>query len=217
MNDILKTKDLSYFYGEDLILKDINIKFKAGKVHAIIGSSGSGKTTLLSVLSGISKYQNGSILYRGVELNDLNQSKYRKEIGVVFQNYNLISYLNAIENIIVALDIIRSKGNKKEKAKTLLQQVGIDEKDWYRPCVKLSGGQQQRVAIARTLACDSEIIFADEPTGNLDSKTSSGIINLLCKMAIEYNKCVICVTHDSKFKKKADIVYMLQDGQVEAK
>ncbi|MFV0394986.1 MAG: ABC transporter ATP-binding protein, partial [Coprobacillaceae bacterium] len=210
----LKTKDVNFTYGQMSILTDINIQFERGKVHAIIGSSGSGKTTLLSILSGITSYQEGSILYNGEDLSKLSLDKYRKETSIIFQNYNLISYLSAIQNIVIALDISKTKEDKKEKAKQLLEQVGIPEKDWNRSCVKLSGGQQQRVAIARALAIDSTIIFADEPTGNLDSKTGNDITNLLCKMATNYNKCVICVTHDIKFRKKADIVYSLQDGTI---
>ncbi|MFV0395813.1 MAG: ABC transporter ATP-binding protein [Coprobacillaceae bacterium] len=215
METILTGKQIQFSYGNIQILKDINIHFRKGKVHAIIGASGSGKTTLLSILSGISSYKEGSILYKGKELSKLNQSKYRQETGIIFQNYNLISYLSAIQNIIVAMDIGKIKGHKLMKAKDLLRQVGIEEKDWHRPAVKLSGGQQQRVAIARALATDSEIIFADEPTGNLDSKTGHEITKLLCNLAVQHNKCVICVTHDTHFKKKADIVYVLKDGTIE--
>jgi len=215
MSAILKAKNINFAYGPNRILTDVNVQFEKGKVHAIIGRSGSGKTTLLSILSGISNYQNGSIIYKGKEISRVSLSKYRKETSIIFQSFNLISYLNAIQNIIVSLDIMNEPGNKKEKAMHLLQQVGIAEKDWYRPCDKLSGGQQQRVAIARSLACESEVIFADEPTGNLDSKTSTEITNLLCNLAAAHNKCVICVTHDLKFKNKADIVYLIKDGKIE--
>jgi putative ABC transport system ATP-binding protein len=215
MNAILKAKNINFAYDKTTILSDINVQFEKGKVHAIIGTSGSGKTTLLSILSGISNYQNGSIIYKGQEISRVSLSKYRKETSIIFQNFNLISYLNAVQNIIVSLDIMNDPGDKREKAKSLLQQVGILEKDWYRPCEKLSGGQQQRVAIARALACESEVIFADEPTGNLDSKTSKEITELLCNLAFTHNKCVICVTHDMKFKNKADVVYLIKDGKIE--
>lgn len=215
MNTILKAKNINFAYDKNPILTDINVQFEKGKVHAIIGTSGSGKTTLLSILSGISNYQNGSIIYKGNEISRVSLSKYRKETSIIFQNFNLISYLNAVQNIVVSLDIMNQPGDKKQKAKSLLQQVGILEKDWYRPCEKLSGGQQQRVAIARSLACESEVIFADEPTGNLDSKTSKDITDLLCNLAATHNKCVICVTHDMKFKNKADVVYLIKDGKIE--
>lgn len=215
MNAILKAKNINFAYDQTTILSDINVQFEKGKVHAIIGTSGSGKTTLLSILSGISNYQNGSIIYKGQEISRVSLSKYRKETSIIFQNFNLISYLNAVQNIIISLDIMNEPGDKREKAKSLLQQVGILEKDWYRPCEKLSGGQQQRVAIARALACESEVIFADEPTGNLDSKTSKEITELLCNLAFTHNKCVICVTHDMKFKNKADVVYLIKDGKIE--
>lgn len=215
MELILVGKHINFAYNQIPILNDINVQFEQGKVHAIIGPSGSGKTTLLSVLSGISKYKEGNIEYKGEELSKLNQSKYRKETGIIFQNFNLITYLSAVQNIVVAMDIGNIKGNKLEKAKALLTQVGIKEEDWYRPATKLSGGQQQRVAIARALATDSEIIFADEPTGNLDSKTGQEIIRLLCNLASEHNKCVICVTHDMRFCKNADIVYTLSDGTID--
>ncbi len=212
MNNILKVENLNFSYGQSQILSNVSVEFEQGKVHAIIGQSGSGKTTLLSVISGISTYKNGQILYKGQPVNKSYLKTYRQKTNVIFQDFNLIFYLSAIQNIIVALDITNFKGDKKSKAKELLQTVGIPEKDWNRACAKLSGGQQQRVAIARALATDSEIIFADEPTGNLDSKTRKDITALLCKMAWEYNKCVICVTHDTQFKNLADVVFTLRDG-----
>jgi ABC-type antimicrobial peptide transport system, ATPase component len=214
MESILIGEHIHFAYNQTPILKDINVCFEQGKVHAIVGPSGSGKTTLLCVLSGISRYKDGSIKYKGIELSKLNYSKYRKDTGIIFQNYNLIPYLNAIQNIVVAMEIGKIRGNKVNKAKELLTQVGIKENDWYRPTTKLSGGQQQRVAIARALAIESEIIFADEPTGNLDSKSGQEIIQLLCNLASNYKKCVICVTHDKRISKKADIVYTLSDGTI---
>lgn len=214
MEEILVGTGINFSYGETPILKDVDVRFRKGMVHAIIGSSGSGKTTLLSVLSGISKKQDGCIIYKGTEFSKSTVARYRKETGIVFQNYNLISYLNAIQNIVVAMDIGNVSGNRSDKAQELLLQVGIQKKDWYRSASKLSGGQQQRVAIARALATNSEIIFADEPTGNQDSKTSQEITKLLCNLAKQYHTCVICVTHDMHFKKKADIVYTLKDGTI---
>lgn len=214
MEIILKAENINFSYGHTQILSDINMNFEKGKVHAIIGKSGSGKTTLLSILSGITKFQDGKIMYKNQDLKKLSLQKYYKETSIIFQDFNLISYLTAFQNVLVGLDIVKYQGDKKEKAKEVLKLVDIDEKDWYRPCNKLSGGQQQRVAIARALAIDSEIIFADEPTGNLDNRTRNDIIDLLCEMAYKYRKCVICVTHDNKFRNKSDIVFAINDGKI---
>lgn len=214
MTAILTGENISFTYKYAKILKDVTVNFEKGQIHAIIGPSGSGKTTLLAVLSGLSTYQEGSVRYKGTELNKIKKTNYRNETSNIFQNYNLITYLSALQNIIVAMDISRRKGKNLLKAKALLTEVGINEADWYRPAAQLSGGQQQRVAIARALATDSEIIFADEPTGNLDSKTGESIIQLLCRLAHDHQKCVICVTHDQEFQQKADVVYSLRDGTI---
>ena len=168
----LKVEDVSYSYknaaGEQVILKNVNAEFEAGKMYAIVGESGSGKTTLLSLLSALDKLQEGDIKYNNKSLRKIGGSEFRlKYVNIVFQSYNLIKYMTAKENVEVAIDF---DGRKVDVNKNL-KQVGLSEEEGGRLIGKLSGGQQQRVAIARAIASNSPIIVADEPTGNLDEDT----------------------------------------------
>jgi ABC-type antimicrobial peptide transport system, ATPase component len=211
---MIEVKNIEFSYGKKKVLKNVNLEFEKGKMYGILGKSGSGKTTLLSLMSAIEDIQQGQILFDGEEFHAQGITNYRKQIGIIFQSYNLINYMNAIQNVITALDIVKYKGNRKAQAVKQLAQLGITNEDMKRPCNQLSGGQQQRVAIARALACDSPVIFADEPTGNLDSTSSKQIIDILRELADKEQKCVICVTHDQVLANVADIVFRIKDGKV---
>jgi len=214
---MLQVENLSYKYGRKTILQDINLCFESGKMYAIIGSSGSGKTTLLSLLAGLDTLQEGELRYQDKKISKMNVTNFRRNVSVVFQSYNLIYYMTPLQNVITALDIVKVVGRRLDIAKTYLHKVGITEDEMNRSCGKLSGGQQQRVAIARALACNSSIIFADEPTGNLDHKIGKDIIQLLKSLAVAEGKCVICVTHDAKLAGYANEIIDLLNGEVQIK
>ena len=213
---VLTIKDVNYRYKDaskdDYVLKGINYTFEKGKVYAIRGKSGSGKTTLLSLISGLEKKYEGSILYKDKDLKKMDLDVYRNtNIGIVFQSYNLLPHLTASENIILSMDISKVKvKDKLNKAIDLMKSVGLSENLQNRRVLKLSGGEQQRVAIARSLSYNPEIILADEPTGNLDHETEDEILEIFLRLAHEENKCVIIVTHSSNVCDKADIVYELK-------
>lgn len=205
---ILSMKNVSYKYpgSFNTVLSNINVDFEAGKVYAIKGKSGSGKTTLLSLLSGLDNVTSGEILYNGKNLNKIDKDDYRaKDIGVIFQGYNLLTNYTAIENVLLSMNVSGIVvDNKKEYAYDMLQKVGIDRESANRKVLNLSGGEQQRVAIARTIATKSDVIIADEPTGNLDDETEDNIIDILKGLAHKDGKCVIMVTHSNKVAMQSD-------------
>lgn len=211
---ILELKNLSYIYsdGVEYVLKDVSYSFEKGKTYAIKGRSGSGKTTLLSLISGLERYNEGSITFNDKELNKIDLDHYRNtNIGIVFQSFNLLPHLTAIENVILSMDISKVKvEDKREKAIELLKKVGLDEEKGNRRILKLSGGEQQRVAIARSLSYNPEIILADEPTGNLDKETEDEIMEILTNLAHKENKCVIIVTHSNNVAKQTDVIFELK-------
>lgn len=209
---VLSLNDVSYSYDKrKMIIKNMCLDFEEGILYAIVGESGAGKTTLLSMLSGLTKPTMGEITYNGKNIGRLNPYSYRSQcVGVIFQSYNLLPHLNAVENVILSMDVSRKKiANKTQKAQELLRSVGLDEELWNRRILKLSGGEQQRVAIARTLSFDSDVILADEPTGNLDGKTQSAIMDIFLKLVKEQNKCIIIVTHSPEVAQMADVTYEL--------
>lgn len=209
---VLTLKDVSYTYDKrKMVIKNMNLDFEAGTLYAIVGESGAGKTTLLSMLSGLTKPTMGEIIYNGKNISKLNPYTYRsKYVGVIFQSYNLLPHLNAVENVILSMDISGKKiPNKRKKAQELLRSVGLGEELWDRRILKLSGGEQQRVAIARTLAFDSDVILADEPTGNLDGRTQNAIMDIFTRLAREQNKCIIIVTHSPDVAQMVDVKYEL--------
>ena len=185
MTTILKLENLNYGYEDGgykrQILKDLSYEFEQGQFYTILGPSGSGKTTLLSIIAGLDKQESGKIYYEGDDLDKIGLYKYRRnKIGIVFQQYNLISYLTGLENIELAMTETDNAipKNQKEVAYALLEKFGIVKSKADRLVTKLSGGEQQRVAIARAIASNVDLIFADEPTGNLDSATEQEILKI---------------------------------------
>ena len=216
---ILKLENIGYRYSDaakdDYVFKNLSYEFETGKMYAIKGKSGSGKTTLLSLISGLEKKYLGDIYYEDKPLNKMNLDKYRnKDIGIIFQSYNLLPHLTASENIILSMDISKIKyKNKKEEALKLLKKVGLKESYAKRRVLKLSGGEQQRVAIARSLSYNPKMILADEPTGNLDKDTENEILKIFEELAHKENKCVIIVTHSENVCSLCDKVYELVPKQ----
>ena len=204
---ILALNKVNYSYKNGKkILSDISMEFEKKKFYAILGTSGSGKTTLLSLLAGLDEPKSGEILYNNENIKIKGYENHRKNnISLIFQNYNLIDYMTPLENI----RIVNSKADKR-----ILNDLGLKDDEINRNVLKLSGGQQQRVAIARTLAANSPVILADEPTGNLDSDTEDEIIEILKKNAHQQGKCVIVVTHSKELAKKSDVILELKDKKL---
>ncbi len=202
---------------ETRALNGINLDIPDHKFVIILGESGSGKTTLLNMLGGLDTPTDGNIIINDqniTELSDEKMAEYRRQkIGFVFQNFNLIPTLTVYENII--LPIILDKRTEEEVyILQLLEKLGLSEKKDVYPH-QLSGGQQQRVAIARAFANKPEVILADEPTGNLDSKTGQDVVDLLLKMHKMYKQTIIMITHNEKIAQYADIVIRIKDGKIQ--
>ncbi len=208
---ILALQNICFSYDKTPVLRDLSLNFEKGKMYCIVGKSGAGKTTLLSILSGLASPDSGSILYNGKDIKNVNKYNFRsRQIGVVFQSYNLITKFTALENVMLSMDIAGVKGFKKrDHALELLDSVGLDEDEANRRVLKLSGGQQQRVAIARALSHDPDIILADEPTGNLDSDTQDDIMEIF-RTLTEQEKCVILVSHSPQVASMCDETYELK-------
>lgn len=200
------------------VLKNVSLEIEANKITVIVGASGAGKSTLLHILSGLDKPDSGKIEIHGTDifnLSDLQIAKFRnKEIGFIFQFHHLLPEFTAEENIAIASMINgTSKSKSLEKARELLNVVGLKERYDHLPA-ELSGGEQQRVAIGRALVNEPKIIFADEPTGNLDSKNSESIHNLFLDLKNKYGLTLLMVTHNKDLVKLADRVLEMKDGQV---
>lgn len=214
---ILKVKNLNYEYEKgQRVLKNIELDLEKGRTYAIIGKSGSGKTTLISLLSGLEKLQSGEIYYNSKSINNYNLDEYRAGImGIIFQQFNLLNNYSIKDNIYMAMKIAKQPINYN-KMVDLLKKVGLDETVINKKPLELSGGQQQRVAIARTLAKNTQVIIADEPTGNLDSDTEKEILQLLKDIVKQENKTLIIVTHSNYVSQNVDIVYRLDKGVMSA-
>lgn len=200
-------------------LKDVTFTVNTGAFVSIIGKSGSGKSTLLSILGALDNPSSGEILVDDTAIQTLKsgqQTAYRgKRIGFVFQQYNLIPNLTALENVMLALEYGGyPSSSRQDRAQKLLNQVGIEQDEQRRRPSRLSGGQQQRVSIARALANNPAYILADEPTGNLDSATGKKVFDLLHNLSREQNTTVIVVTHDLEIAGKADKTFRLVDGKI---
>ncbi|MBO0468936.1 ABC transporter ATP-binding protein [Enterococcus sp. DIV0242_7C1] len=214
---MLQTQEVGYWYKneEEYLYKHVNLEFQRGKMYAILGASGSGKTTFLSLIAGLDQPKTGTVLYNGESLAKIGLRNYRKnDVSIIFQAYNLLPYMSALDNVLTAMSISSSKQeDKKAYALENLASVGIDEGLAKKNVAQLSGGQQQRVAIVRALCCDHELIVADEPTGNLDEKTSKDIVQLFQKVAHDQQKCIIIVTHEQEVAKACDKVYELKNQE----
>lgn len=217
---ILDVIDLSKTYGkgenEVQALNNINLSFEKGKFTLIIGPSGSGKSTLLHCMAGLDSITSGKVLLNDKDISKLsedNLSKLRIEkFGFIFQSFNLIPVVNIYENIVLPINIDNKKIDKKY-VDSLISILGLKDKIDKFPN-ELSGGQQQRVAIARALANKPEIIFADEPTGNLDTKTTNEVMDLLKKCVNEFGQTLIMITHNNDIAQMADKVITIKDGNV---
>ena len=218
---ILETKNSKKIYGsgenEVHALDGVSISVEESEFVAIVGStSGSGKSTLLNMLGGLDRPTSGSVVVRGKELMQMKDEQLtifrRRNVGFVFQNYNLLPILNVYENIVYSIEI---DGNKvdKEFVKQIIHNLGLERKLKNMPN-NLSGGQQQRVAIARALATKPAIILADEPTGNLDSKTSIDVILLMQSISREFNQTILMITHNEEIAQMADRIIRIEDGKV---
>ncbi len=218
---MILVKDLYKVYGkgENRVeaLRGVDLSVRDGEFLAILGPSGSGKTTLLNCLSGVDSPTRGEIYFNGVAFHSLSEeekTKFRaKHMGFIFQFFNLVPVLTVIENVELPLKILGvNHRESKERAFEMIKRVGLSDKANRFPS-QLSGGEQQRVAIARALVHEPNIVWADEPTGNLDSETGSMIIELLDRMRIEHRTTLVVVTHDERIAKKADRVLIMRDGK----
>lgn len=221
MTTILKLENLNYGYEDGgykrQILKDLSYEFEQGQFYTILGPSGSGKTTLLSIIAGLDKQESGKIYYEGEDLDKIGLYKYRRnKIGIVFQQYNLISYLTGLENIELAMTETDNSipKNQKEVAYALLEKFGIVKSKADRLVTKLSGGEQQRVAIARAIASNVDLIFADEPTGNLDTRAGARVFEIIRALHAEGNTIVL-ITHDEGLARKAQRIVRITDGKID--
>ena len=217
---VVSAQDVTRRYGEGETAVDAlrGVSLDVPKVHltAVMGPSGSGKSTLMHILAGLDRATSGTVAIEGTELSKLNDTELtklrRKHIGFIFQFFNLLPMLSAEENVLLPLSIA---GEKIDKAWTdeLMQRIGLADRRTHRPA-ELSGGQQQRVAIGRALVSKPSIIFADEPTGNLDSRTSEEILTLLRESVEAYGQTTVMVTHDARAAAIADRLLFLNDGLI---
>ena len=217
---VVAARDLSRRYGEGATavdaLRGVSLDVTRGQLVAVMGPSGSGKSTLMHLLAGLDTPTTGSVSIAGIELTGLDDGKLtrlrREHIGFVFQFFNLLPMLNAEENVVLPLSIAGERPDR-DWLEELLGKMGLNDRRRHRPS-ELSGGQQQRVAIARALVSRPTILFADEPTGNLDSRTGEEILNLLRASADEYHQTIVMVTHEPRAAAIADRVLFLADGQI---
>jgi putative ABC transport system ATP-binding protein len=217
---ILTTKGLKKYYQKEpnqvKALNGVDLAVKEGEFIAIVGTSGSGKSTLLHLLGGLDYPSDGSVKVCDRELSGFNENELtifrRRNIGFIFQNYNLVPILNVYENIVLPIEL---DGNKPDEAliNDIIKTLGIEEKKFSMPN-QLSGGQQQRVAIARALATKPAIVLADEPTGNLDSKTSQEVIGLLKTSGRKFNQTIVMITHNEALAQMCDRIIHIEDGKI---
>ncbi|HEU5229741.1 MAG TPA: ABC transporter ATP-binding protein [Ktedonobacteraceae bacterium] len=219
---IIQAQNVTKIYRTGLFhveaLSSINLEVSAGEMVAIMGQSGCGKTTLLNCLSGLDTIDEGDIFIRGENLRDLSDNErttYRaKHMGFIFQDFNLLPVLTAVENVELPMLVSKVPTRKaRERALAMLELVGLADRAHHRPA-ELSGGQRQRVTIARALTNDPAIVWADEPTGNLDSETALEIVELLCRLNQENGQTFVLVTHAMEVGKRANRVITMRDGRI---
>ncbi len=217
---ILEVQNLSKIYGEKetktIAVDNVSFKVEKGEFVAIVGASGSGKSTLLHMIGGVDKPTSGNIIINGTNIYELSEPKQaefrRRDVALIYQFYNLIPVLNVEENMCLPIKLDDKKVDT-QKLNELIEKLGLEDRRKNLPN-ELSGGQQQRVAIGRSLLQEPLILLADEPTGNLDSKNSKEIIELLKKSNKEYNQTIILVTHDENIAKEADRIITIGDGKI---
>lgn len=218
--EVLRTINLSKSYGSGdtrvEALKNINLSIRRGEFVAVVGSSGSGKSTLLHLLGGVDRPSSGQVIIGGTDIYSLSEEERavfrRRQVGFIFQFYNLVPVLNAEENMILPMLLDGKKGDM-EHIRELLRVLGLQERRRHLPA-ELSGGQQQRVAIGRAMCCKPSIILADEPTGNLDSRNSKDIVDLLRLSVSHYRQTLVMITHDVNIASQADRIITIEDGMV---
>ena len=215
---ILEVKHLSKSFGANAVLKDIDFVVHPGDVTSIIGSSGSGKSTLMHTLAGLDCATGGHIIFNGDDLTRMNDNQLtllrRRDIGFIFQSFNLLPMFTAEQNILMPLTLAGAKPDR-QWLRLLVETLGLKERLNHRPN-ELSGGQQQRVAIARALITKPKLVFADEPTGNLDSVSSAEVLSFLKRSVNELGQTIIMVTHDAIAASYADRALVFADGQIVA-
>lgn len=222
MDKVIEVKDLYKLYrvGEEIVnaLNGVEFNIYEGEFCAIVGTSGSGKSTLLNMLAGLEKPTKGSVVINNKHIEKLSEEelvKFRREnVGFIFQSFHLLGTMNALENVALPLSF-RGEGKEKrlKKADQMLNLVNLKTHKKHRPN-QMSGGQQQRVGVARALVVDPKIIFADEPTGNLDSHTSKEVLELMQRIVREQKKTLVMVTHDNQLAAYADRIFHIQDGNI---
>lgn len=217
---ILQTTDLKKYYGTKpnitKALDGVTLSIEDGEFVAIVGTSGSGKSTLLNMMGGLDTPTSGSIKVKGKELSKFKDEQLtifrRRNIGFIFQNYNLVPVLNVYENIVLPVELDGNKVDKKFM-KEVVRMLGLEDKLNNMPN-NLSGGQQQRVAIARALVSKPAIVLADEPTGNLDSKTSADVLGLLKATSQRFHQTLVMITHNGEIAQLADRIIRIEDGKI---
>ena len=218
--EILKVENLTKIYGKGttkvVALDNVSFSVEKGEFVAIVGASGSGKSTLLHLIGGVDRPTSGKVFIDGKDIYELDDDKLaifrRRQVGLVYQFYNLIPILNVEENITLPLDLDNRKPNK-EYLNSLIKLLGLESRKNHLPN-ELSGGQQQRTSIGRALVTNPTIILADEPTGNLDSKSSDEIVELLRKSNKEYKQTIIMINHNMEIAKCADRIIQIEDGKI---
>lgn len=213
---VVSIKNLQKAFGDNVVLRDIDLDVHKGEVVVVLGPSGSGKSTMLRCINRLEHPTSGSIIVEGVDVcaKGVDLNKVRTHLGMVFQQFNLFPHLSVKKNVMLAQQKVlkRSKEEAEKIAIEELTKVGLAERIDFMPS-QLSGGQQQRVAIARALANDAPIIFADEPTGNLDRKNGAEVLDLLFGLADESRKTLVIVTHDEHLARRGDRIITIMDGQ----
>jgi len=217
-SNILVGANLSKKFGELTIVKDVSLSVRDGEFVSLVGKSGSGKTTLLSLLSGLERPTNGQVTLNGKDITEASEDELalirRDNVGFIFQSFNLIPTLSAWENVALPLfPIPMMERERRHRATQILEQMEMGNRTEHLPSA-LSGGEKQRVAIARSLINHPKIVFADEPTGNLDTATGDTIMTILNKLHKEQGMTMLMVTHDPELAKTADRVVRMQDGEV---
>ena len=217
---ILETADLKKYYGKEpnitRALDGVNLSIQEGEFVAVVGTSGSGKSTLLHMMGGLDTPASGTVTVGGKRLTDMTDEQLtifrRRNIGFVFQNYNLVPILNVYENIVLPLELDGEQVDRRFMDE-VVEMLGLEEKLTAMPST-LSGGQQQRVAIARALITKPSILLADEPTGNLDTKTSADVLGLLKRTSQAFNQTLVMITHNNEIAQLADRIVRIEDGKI---